>query len=71
MRVKRDLDGIYMRVKRNGKYQSLCLSDMTEEELEENLDSKSWEWLKGAVIHLASTLHEIGGLFDIVGRINE
>ena len=71
MRVKRDLDGIYLRIKRNGKYQSLCLSDMTEEELEENLNSKNGEWLKGAVIHLASTLHEIGNLFDIVGGINE
>lgn len=71
MRVKRDLDGIYLRVKRNGKYQSLCLSDMTEEELEENLNSKNEEWLKGAVIHLASTLHEIGNLFDIVGGTNE
>lgn len=71
MRVKRDLDGIYLRVKRNGKYQNLCLSDMTEEELEENLNAERGEWLKGAVIHLASTLHEIGDLFDIIGGTNE
>lgn len=71
MRVKRDLDGIYLRIERNGKYQSLCLSDMTEEELEENLNSKKSEWLKGAIIHLASRLHEIGDLFDIVGGTNE
>ena len=66
MRTKRDLDGIYLRVKRNGKYQSLCLSDMTEEELEENLNPERGEWLKVAVTHLALTLHEIGDLFDIV-----
>ena len=29
------------------------------------------EWLKGAVIHLALTLHEIGNLFDIVGELSE
>lgn len=69
--MNRDLDGIYLRVKRNGKYQAVCLSDMTREELEENLNPERGEWLKGAVIHLASTLHEIGNLFDIVGGINE
>lgn len=71
MRVKRDLDGIYLRVKRNGKYQSLCLSDMTREELEENLNPERGEWLKGAVIYLALTLHEIGNLFDIVGELSD
>lgn len=71
MRVKRDLDGIYLRIKRNGKYQSLCLSDMTKEELEENLNPERGEWLKGAVIHLALTLHEIGNLFNIVGELND
>ena len=71
MRVSRKLDGIYLRIKRNGKYQSLCLSDMTKEELEANLDPERGEWLKGAVIHLALTLHEIGNLFDIVGELSD
>ena len=71
MRVKRDLDGIYLRIERNGKYQSLCLSDMPLKELDENLNPERGEWLKGAVMHLALTLHEIGDLFDIVGGINE
>ena len=71
MRVKRDLDGIYLRIKRNGKYQSLCLSDMTKAELEANLNPERGEWLKAAVIHLALTLHEIGNLFDIVGELSE
>lgn len=65
MRVKRDLDGIYLRIKRNGKYQNLCLSDMTREELENNLNPDLGVWLKGAVIHLALTLHDIGEQFDI------
>ena len=71
MRVARKLDGIYLRIKRNGKYQSFCLSDMTKDELEANLDPERGEWLKGAVIHLALTLHEIGNLFDIVGELSD
>ena len=69
--MNRKLDGIYLRIKRDGKYQAVCLSDMTREELEENLNPERGEWLKGAVIHLALTLHEIGILFDIVGKLND
>ena len=71
MRVVRKLDGIYLRIKRNGKYQSLCLSDMTKEELEENLNPERGEWLKGAVIHLALTLHAIGDKFCIAAITEE
>ena len=71
MRVVRKLDGIYLRIKRNGKYQSLCLSDMTKEELEANLNPERGEWLKAAVIHLALTLHEIGERFCIFREVSE
>ena len=63
--MNRNLDGIYLRIKRNGKYQPICLSDMTKAELEENLNPDRGEWLKGAVIHLALTLHEIGDKFGL------
>ena len=63
--MNRELDGIFLRIKRNGKYQAVCLSDMTKEELEENLDAVRGEWLKGAVIHLTLTLHAIGDQFGI------
>lgn len=69
--MNRNLDGIYLRIKRDGKYQAVCLSDMTREELEDNLKPERGEWLKGAVIHLALRLHEIGNLFDIVGELND
>jgi hypothetical protein len=64
-RMNRNLDGIYLRIKRDNKWQSVCLSDMTVEELEENLNSERGEWLKGAVIHLTQTLHAIGDQFGI------
>lgn len=64
-KMNRDLDGIYLRIKRDDKWQSICLSDMAREELENNLNSERGEWLKGAVIHLALTLHDIGEQFNI------
>ena len=38
--MNRNLEGIYLRVKRGGKWQSVCLSDMTQAELEENLPAE-------------------------------
>ena len=64
--MKRNLDGIYLRIKRDGKYQAVCLSDMTADELEETLDPERGDWLKGAVIHLAGQLRAVGDKFDIV-----
>ena len=71
MRMNRQLDGIYLRIKRDGKFQNICLSDMTREELEANLNPDHGEWLKGAVIHLALTLHAIGDKFCIAAITEE
>lgn len=64
----RYLDGIYLRVKRDDKFQPVCLSDMTKEELEAALNPERGEWLKGAVIHLATKLHEIGDQCSLYGK---
>lgn len=66
--MNRKLDGVYLIIERDGERQPICLSDMTKEELEEHLDPERGEWLKGAVIHLALTLHAIGDKFGIRGR---
>ena len=71
MRMNRQLDGIYLRIKRDGKWQAVCLSDMTKEELEENFNPERGEWLKGAVIQLALTLHAIGDKFCIAAITEE
>lgn len=65
MYKNRRLDGICLRIQRDGKWQSVCLSDMTKEELEINLDASRGAWLKGAVIHLVQTLQEIGEYLNI------
>ena len=64
--MNRNLDGIYLRIKRDGKYQPICLSDMTADELEETLNPERGDWLKGAVIHLAGQLRAVGDKFNIV-----
>lgn len=64
--MDRNLDGIYMRIERNGKWCNVCLSDMTSEEREKALAGKSAEWLLGAVQHLAETIKDIGNQLDIV-----
>lgn len=63
--MKRNLDGIYMRVVRDGKYQNVCLSDMTEGERMTLLEGKSTQWLLGAVNHLAECLRKVGDLCDV------
>ena len=35
--MNRNLDGIYFRIKRNNKYESICFSDLTEDEMDEIL----------------------------------
>ena len=32
--MNRNLDGCYFRIERNGKYENVCFSDLTEEEQE-------------------------------------
>ena len=68
--MNRNLDGIYLRIKRDGKYQAVCLSDMTVDELEETLNPERGDWLKGAVIHLAGQLRAVGDKFDS-GRVED
>ena len=56
-----DLDGIYFRVERDGKWQSLCVSDITPEELKSV--TKDWDCNQLTIVakELSCTLK---GLFD-------
>ena len=56
-----DLDGIYFRVERDGKWQSLCVSDLTLEELKSV--TKDWDCNQLTVVakELSCTLK---GLFN-------
>ena len=69
--MNRNLDGVYFRVKREGVYESICFSDLTEPEMNEILTDRPETWLKGLCKILAATLREIGGQFDIQGGISD
>ena len=65
--MKRNLDGMYFPVKRDDKTENVCVSDMTDEELEavvfERADPK---FLKGIVKNLVHCIQDIGNQFDIM-----
>ena len=63
--MDRELDGVYFRIKRNDKWDNICFSDLTEEEMNKVLEGKDTEWLKSLCIILGKTLREIGDYFDI------
>lgn len=66
-RVNRHLDGYFFRVNRDDKWENICFSDLTEQEIEENIGEKSAEWWKSLAVGLANVLREIGDEFDIIG----
>ena len=65
--MNRELDGVYFRIKRGEKYESVCFSDMTEEEQNEVMNGRSAVWLREMCKVLARALKEIGDTIDIVG----
>lgn len=69
--MNRNLDGCYFRVKRDGKYEAICFSDLTDSERQEICKDRSAEWLKSLAYHLADRLKSIGDQFDIVSVTEE
>lgn len=63
--MDRKLDGMFFRVKRNGKWKNVCISDMTNEEREEVLKNKELQFLKKVIDNLCDTLKGIGDQFDL------
>ena len=66
--MDRNLDGVYFRVKRGNKWDSVCFSDLTEEQMDEVLQGRSVEWLKSLCKILGQTMKKQGDLLDIVGE---
>ncbi len=66
--MQRNLDGVYFRIKNEkGKYDNVCFSDLTEEQMEEVMKDRDTEWLKALCKILGKALKEIGNTFDIMG----
>ena len=64
---ERNLSGIYARIKRDGKYQTVDLTDMTPEELEEflNKEDLTIDYFRRLTQNLIEVVQEIADKFDI------
>ena len=63
--MNRELDGVYFRVERDGKWQNICFTDLTEEEIETVVGERSIEWWKSLALILKGVINDIGEQFDI------
>lgn len=66
--MDRNLDGVYFRVKREEKYDNVCFSDLTEEQMDEVLKDRDEEWLRNMCKILGKTLKKVGDELDIVAE---
>lgn len=60
----RRMDGVFFRVCRDGKWQNICFSDLTNDERTQVLDKRDAVWLRGLCCILADTLYELGNYFE-------
>ena len=65
--MQRNLDGVYFRVQTGEKkFENLCFSDLTEEQMNEVLTNRSEEWLKSLCITLGNRIKQIGDELDLI-----
>lgn len=62
----RELDGVYFRINRDDKWQNICFSDLTSDEMRQVMEGKNEEWLKNLCVILGQTIRRIGDIFNIV-----
>lgn len=65
--IKRDLDNCYFRVYRDGKWENVCFSDLSDLEREKAVKGWSADALFRLACHLADQLHVVGDAHDIYG----
>ncbi len=65
----RNLDGVYFRIQRDGKWENICFSDLTPEERVEVMKDRGEEWLKILCCILADTIRNIGDEMGLVGEL--
>ena len=63
--LERNLDPVYFRVKRDGKWVNRCFTDMTEREREDVMDGRSESWLRQMVAILAGSLRDLGDRLNV------
>lgn len=66
--MNRNLDGVYFRVNRDGKWCNVCFSDLTDKEKIEVMQNKDETWLKSLCITLGNSIKKIGDELDLVAE---
>lgn len=66
--MKRNLDGYYFRVQRNGRWQNICFTDLTLDEKKQIIKDKDDVWLQSLALGLANVIRDIGEIYDISGN---
>lgn len=66
--MNRNLDGAFFRVKRDGSWDNVCFSDLTEDEMNEQLQNRDVEWLKSMCKILGTTIRGLGDQLDLVSE---
>lgn len=64
--MNRNMDGAYFRVERNGKWQDVCFTDLTLEEIDKVIGERGAEWWKGLAIHLKDRINRIAEQLDLI-----
>lgn len=62
---RRNLDGIYFRVERDGKWQNICFTDLTADERTALMTDKPIEWYQNLIRGLVHCIRNIGDQLDI------
>jgi len=63
--MKRNLDGVYFRIKRDKRWDNICFSDLTDEEMNQMMENRTEEWLKSLYKILGETMRDIINTFDL------
>jgi hypothetical protein len=67
---KRNLDGVYFRIKRDKKFDNICFSDLMESEQDDVMEDRSEEWLKKMCKVLSNSIRLIADYFNIYNDIS-
>ena len=68
--IRRDLDGCFFRVQREGKWHSLCWTDLTKEERDEIVKANAHNeyWCQRMLEYITKEYRETGDYLNIYGR---
>lgn len=66
--MKRELDGCYFRIVRDGVGQSVCFTNLTKEERTELLADKDEQFLRNLCCYLADRIQELGDVIEEKSR---